>query len=105
MLNVLAYPSSLESSVHNVGGRVHSVLYDLFGVWQRHSSAVGQSVQRSNELGAQNKQKKEQAGRGHRGHRSMNGDPRRHTHCHPTLNNPIYPNTLPKIAIQPPMSH
>jgi len=80
LLNVLAYPSSLESSIHNVGGRVHSVLYDLFGVWQRHSSAVGQSVQRSNELGAQEKQKKEQAGHGYRGHRSMNG---RHTHCHP----------------------
>lgn len=35
---------------------------------------MGQSVQRPNELGAQEKQEEEQDGHGHRGHRSVNGD-------------------------------
>lgn len=43
--NVTAYPSGLESSVHNVGMRVHGVLHGVPVFRRWHSAAVGQSVQ------------------------------------------------------------
>jgi len=63
---------------------------------------MGQSVQRPNELGAQEKQEEEQDGHGHRGHRSVNGGLRRRTlppypaHCFsPYTLRPLPPQPLP----------
>lgn len=98
LLVVTAYPSGLEGRVHNVGVRVHGVLHDLRSVGRRHPSAVGQSVQRPDELGAQEEQEEEEEGQGHRGHRSMSSP-------HPPPQNPIAvrppPQSLPPTPIKP----
>lgn len=55
----LAHPGGLESGVHNVGMRVHGVLHHIPVVRRRHPSAMGQSVQRPDQLGAQEEQEAE----------------------------------------------